>query len=297
MVHTVKYLLLGLLSLILFSCSIETFESQQTVREGVPVRLSISISDPDMITRNSGLTPSQEIKIDNMSVLIFNSSGSRVSFKYFDTNITANLQNLKGTSGNNMSIYLVANLSTTITNGTLPANFLKDVATVSELNNVLLYNQREDVMDNLRLVMTGSKSSITISDVGTTSLSIQLNYVAAKIKVCAVADLTNTSDFAGFSSWTVKSYANISYLLPQSTDAATPGTVGNFLNSGNYYTWNDSTFTISGKQIDGLYTVFYIFENRRGQTEIHSKLKRQEMLRQTPLRLSCKVTIIPLQQG
>lgn len=217
-----------------------------------------------MITRNSGLTPSQEIKIDNMSVLIFNSSGSRVSFKYFDTNITANLQNLKGTSGNNMSIYLVANLSTTITNGTLPANFLKDVATVSELNNVLLYNQREDVMDNLRLVMTGSKSSITISDVGTTSLSIQLNYVAAKIKVCAVADLTNTSDFAGFSSWTVKSYANISYLLPQSTDAATPGTVGNFLNSGNYYTWNDSTFTISGKQIDGLYTVFYIFENRRG---------------------------------
>lgn len=264
MVHTAKHLLLGLLLLTLFSCTEELMESPPVVSEGVPVRLSISVSDPSMDTRNSGLTPSQEAKIDNISILIFNSSGNVVSFKYFDTNITSNLHNIKGVSGNNMSVYLVANLSTTITNGTQPADFLKNVTTVSQLNNMLLYNQREDVMDNLHLVMTGSQSSVTVPAVGTTSLSIQLYYVAAKIKVCAVADLTNTSDFAGFSSWTVKSYANISHLLPQSTDAATPGTAGHFLNSGNYYTWNDTTFIVSGKQLDGLYTVFYIFENRRG---------------------------------
>lgn len=264
MVHTAKHLVFGLLFTTLFSCTKDTLDSESTVREGIPIQLSIAISDPNMVTRYTGLTPSQEAKIDNISVLIFNSSGNRVSFKYFDSNITSNLHKIKGVSGNNMSIYLVANISTTISNGTLPGDFLKNITTVSQLNDVLLYNQREDVIDNLHLVMTGAQTSLTIPDTGTTSVTIQLNYVAAKIRVCAVSDLTNTSDFAGFSSWTVKSYANISRLLPQSTDAATPGTAGHFLNSGNYYTWNDSTFTVSGKQLDGLYTVFYVFENRRG---------------------------------
>lgn len=123
MVHTAKHLVFGLLFTTLFSCTKDTLDSESTVRKGIPIQLSIAISDPNMVTRYTGLTPSQEAKIDNISVLIFNSSGNRVSFKYFDSNITSNLHKIKGVSGNNMSIYLVANLSTTISNGTLPGDF------------------------------------------------------------------------------------------------------------------------------------------------------------------------------
>lgn len=251
-----------ILSLILLSssCVQEDLVTEEQVKEGESVRISVNIDDANL-TR-SGLSPSQEAAINNVFVLVFDKTGTKVSQSYFSSNITSSLQNIATRSGNNMSVYVVANLSQQNTSSTTVSDFFNTIHTVSQLNQVLLYDLANDLNINRDLVMYGSVTGLTISPVGIQHVTVQLYYAVAKVTLYVVTALTNTSDSYNLTNWTVTNYPQRSYLFPQATDAGTSSS--DFGNSITSIAWVDTTLVINSVQTPAKYAFLYMYENRQG---------------------------------
>lgn len=253
------YIILSFL-LLLSSCKQSEVLSDDTVVEGEPLHISVNIDDA-VLTR-SGMSTSQEKAINNVFVMVFDKTGTKVSQSYFSGNITSSLSNVPTVSGTNMSIYVVANLSQQNTGALSVKHYFDSTYTVSELNQVMLQNLATDLNINRDLVMCGSLSGITIPSVGTKSVTISLQYIVAKVTLYVVKALTNTTDSYNLTNWTVTNYPQKSYLFPQATDAGT--SASDFGNSATSISWVDTTLVISGVSTPAQYAFLYMYENRRG---------------------------------
>lgn len=169
--------------LLMWSCVEDVLaDVEETVTEGEPVNISLRLDRSQMITR-SGLSPTQEKAMHSVFVLVFTSGGTKVSQTYLDSNITAGLSNIQTVSGNGMSIYVIANLSPENTGYNPVKNALDHVYTLSSLNSMLLYNLAIDLNINLDLAMYGVATNQTISSTTTKHLTVQMNYIAARVPI------------------------------------------------------------------------------------------------------------------
>lgn len=238
-------------------------DTPETVVEGEPVRISLQLDRSQMVTR-SGLSPSQEQAIHSVFVLVFNSSGTKVSQTYLNSNISAGLSNIQTVSGNGMSVFVIANLSTESTGYNPVSTALDHVYTLSSLNSMLLYNLAIDLNLNLDLAMYGMMTNQTISHTTTKHLTVQMNYIAARVTLYVVNSLTTAADSYALTDWTVQNYPLRSYMLPQSTDAVVPGNASHFANSVTSKSWVDTTLIINSVSTPAKYAFMYMYENRRG---------------------------------
>lgn len=250
--------------LLMWSCAEDVLvDAEETVTEGEPVKISLQLDRSQMITR-AGLSPTQEKAIHSVFVLVFNSGGTKVSQTYLDSNITAGLSNIQTVSGNGMSIYVIANLSPENTGYNPVKNALDHVYTLSSLNSMLLYNLAIDLNINLDLAMYGVATNQTISSTTTKHLTVQMNYIAARVTLYVVNSLTTTADSYALTDWTVQNYPLRSYILPQANDAVVPGTGAHYANSATSKAWVDTTLVINNVSTPAKYAFLYMYENRRG---------------------------------
>lgn len=248
-----------------FSCSQEDIEGKsiENVPEGQPIQISITLKDSEMTTR-SGLSPAQEQAINSVFILVFNSSGIKVSQTYLTSNIAAGLSNIQTQSGSGMSIYAFTNLSPQNT-GLLAATYVfNHVHTIAQLEAIKLYDLATDLNLNLDLVAYGSVTGKTLSPNANEQVTIPLHYATARVTLYVVTKLAIPTDAYSLTDWTVTNYPQYSNLLPQTTDAVVPGVTGAYGNSVTSIAWVDTTILISGVPTAAKYAFLYMYENRRG---------------------------------
>lgn len=256
----IYYIILPLILLFSSCTRDELIDDGGTVVEGEPVRISVSIDDA-VLTR-TGMSQSQEKAINNVFVMVFDKTGTKVSQSYFSSSITSNLTNVPTVSGTNMSVYVIANLSQQNTRASSVSGYFDNISTVSELNEIMLYDLADDLNVNRDLVMYGSVKGLTISHVATQNVSVTLKYAVAKVTLYVVTALKQPLDSYNLTNWTVVSYPQKSNLLPQTTDAGT--SASDFANSTTSIAWVDTTLMISGVSTPAKYAFLYMYENRRG---------------------------------
>lgn len=234
------------------------------VAEGEPVKINLRLDDA-ALTR-SGLSPAQETAVNNIFVLVFDKSGSKVSQDFFTSNITANLQNIATRSGNNMSIYVITNLSPQNTKLALVANTFDYVASIADLKLFNVYNLATDLNANLDLVAYGMLTGQTLDPNITTSITIPLHYVASRVTLYVTNALTISADSYDVTDWTVLNYPTHSYVIGQTADAVTPGVTADYANSVTSKAWVDTMIVFPGGStpVAAKYAFLYIYENRRG---------------------------------
>lgn len=259
--YSMKYVIGVLLVLFTISCMKEDPELlKNNTPEGLPAQLMVTIDPPQMT--KAGLNPQQEKAVTNAQVLVFNSSGQVVTNQFFSSvSAGSGIQSVKTSSGSNMSVYIVANISTENSNNT---SLFGNVRTLSDLNAVKVYNLGTDITNNKKLMMWGVVTGVTIPPAPqVATIPVNLNYVASKIRIHLIDDTPVNEDIS-WTDWQVQDPSRFSYLIPQASDAVNPANAGDFVSATAQFAWRDTVFTVGGVQKPGKYTIFYLYENRRG---------------------------------
>ena len=256
------FILFLLVSFSFLSCVDEDrLRDTSEVEEGIPTSIHIDLNRGDMQTRGNWLTPAEEKKVAYVQLLIFNSSGKIVSNQNFSSvNLQTGLQNVSTTSGRNMSIYLIANMSA------INANYIQifnNIRTVDDLNNLMVYTVGGDVELNRMLLMWGNTTADIPVVPNSVNVSVTLNYVLSKVHINLISDVPSGEQVT-WTDWKLQDFARFSYLIPRPTDAVNPSNASDFLTSTATFAWTDTTFVVGGVPKPGKCTVFYLFENRRG---------------------------------
>lgn len=240
------------------------------VVDGDQTSIALSLLQPKVdeswntATRSAGMTTVQEKAIARLDVLVFNSSGRLVSRTQLTNPSIASPIHFSTKSGSGMSVYAIANATAEAAGQTPPYDMLKTVSSLTDLQNLKIYNITSDIATSNTLVMYGSVTGVTINaNPSTNSISLPLAYAAAKSTVNIVSSLPSGQSFE-LIDWYVKSAANFSYLLPRSGDAVSAA--ADYSNtSATGSTWeNNSSILVDGVTRSGKSTVFYTYENRRG---------------------------------
>lgn len=235
--------------------------------EGRDTQMSIVIGDPgewNPITRGYELTPSQEQQIKSLEVLIFNSAQRLVSRTRID-NPTTMTNTIHTKSGSGMSVYVVTNSSLLINSSATPNDVLGNVTTVAQLKNIKITNLFTHISSNQSLPMCGAIENVTVNPTGPNTLTVPLNYVAAKITVNLRSSLPVGESFV-LDDWKLASLARYTYLFPRSVDVVDVAQDNDFVTQSSTNTWSDGTIDVAGVATPVKTTTFYIFENRRGVT-------------------------------
>lgn len=201
----------------LFSCANELIDEQkvQNVPEGLPVSISLSLEDNDFT--KSGFSSTQEKRLDSLAVLIFDGSGVKVAQSYYNSNIPMTITNIPAVSGNNMSVYVIANLTNQNT-GMNPARmFFDQLHSITDLNQMILSNLSGDLTQNRSLFMTGSATGLTFAPNSNANVPISLKFGVARVTLYVYSTLTG-GDTYNLSDWTVVNYPQKTYAFPQISD-------------------------------------------------------------------------------
>lgn len=259
----IKYM--AALSAVLLAWSCTRDDSDATTGsqtpEGLPAQMQIAI-DPGSLTKGTGLSGAQEKAVTSAQVLIFDRNGKIVTNKYFSAvSVAAGIQSVLTRSGTNMSVYVVTNITAINSNyGSLFAN----VQTIADMNAIRVYAIGSDVETNKQLMMWGVATGVTIPpSPQSATVPVALSYVACKVHVHMVEN-TPSGEHVSWVDWQVQNLSRFSYLIPQAADAVSPANASDYVAATATYAWTDTTFTVSGIRKPGKYTVFYLFENRRG---------------------------------
>lgn len=247
--------------LLVVSCMKMEPEPTPDVQEGQPALVRLTIG-ADALIKGAGLTAGEEKMVTSAQILIFNSAGKLVTSQYFPSVDPVNgIQSVVTSSGSNMKVYVVANLSAENSNFTAP---FANVQTLADLNAVKVYNIGGDVEINRRLMMWGAATGITIPPApASVTVPVTLAYVACKMRVHMVDD-TPDGESVRWADWQMQNLSRFSYLLPQSSDAVNPAGTSDYVALTSPFAWRDTTFVVNGISKPGQYTVFYLYENRRG---------------------------------
>lgn len=253
--------------LFLFSLLITTNSCTDEREDFLPeesqiARVKIEIAPSSMTTRSTGLTTQEEKNVESIQLLIFDRNGKIVTKKYFSqVNVQTGLNNVITRSGTGMSIYAIANITSVNTNST---NVIDSIHTISDLNNLAVYTTGGDMETNRKLLMWGNAVNITIPpSPATITIPVILNYIASKIHVNLINN-TPAGQQVSWTDWKLQNFPRRSYLIPRASDVVNPANSSDFLSSSSTFGWTDTTFVVGGVTKPGKSTVFYLFENRRG---------------------------------
>lgn len=215
-------------------------------------------------TRSYDLTPTEEQKIKSLEFLVFSSTGALVSRQRIE-NPSSNTNRISTRAGNGMSIYVVTNTTLTANASSTPTDVLGQVTTLNDLKNIKVTNLLVDVNNNRTLMMSGSAENVTIAPGSGNTISIPLNYIAAKVTVNIHQSLPLGETFE-LTDWRLGSLALYTYIFPRITDAVNPSNSSDFITQSAGSSWDDTTLVIDGANVAAKTTTFYVFENRRGTT-------------------------------
>lgn len=215
-------------------------------------------------TKAYELTPQEEAQIKSIEILVFNSSGALVSRQRIESPSTST-HRISTRAGNSMSIYVVTNTTLTVNASNSPIDVLGQVTTLDDLKNIKVTNLLVDASNNRTLVMSGSADNVTIAPGSGNTISIPLNYIAAKMTVNVVESLPLGETFE-LTDWRLGSLALYTYIFPRPTDAVNPSNGADFITQSVGSSWSDTTLVIDGANVAAKTTTFYVFENRRGTT-------------------------------
>lgn len=263
-----RILTYSLLTLALIGCR-QMLDLDQTppVDQGDALMdIVINRSTPDgewnEATRSYELTPTEEQQIKSIEFLVFNSAGALVSRERI-ANPASYSYRINTKAGANMSIYVVTNTTLTVNASGSPIDVLGQVTTLTDLQNIKITNLLSDAMTNRTMIMSGRIENQTILPGSGTSVTIPLNYVAAKITVNIRSTVPAPSTFE-LTDWKLGSLALYSYIFPRATDAVNPANPADFLTQSATNSWRDTILNYGGINFPTKTTTFYIFENRRG---------------------------------
>lgn len=253
-------ILLG--GILFFSCMDEEEFAAFEEEEGLPAWIDIDFSGGELQTKATGLTLAEERKVESINLFIFDRNGRIVTNKYFSVvDVEIGIQRVITTSGSNMSIYAIANL-TAVNVNYVPIQ--DNVRTVTDLTNLLVYTVGGDVEANRKILMWGVASGITIPPLeATITVPITLQYVASKVHVNLINNVP-AEEQVSWTDWKLLNYSRFSYLVPRSQDAVNPANASDYLSSTATFAWTDTTFVVNGASKPGKCAVFYLFENRQG---------------------------------
>lgn len=256
-----------LLMMVVIGCQKVDLNPYASVGEGdATIDVVVSQSAPDKswseATRSYELTPSEEQQIKSIEFLVFNSSGALVSRQRI-ANPASHSYRINTKAGANMSIYVVTNLTLTVNASGSPIDVLGQVTTLADLQNIKITNMLSSVVSTRTMIMSGLVENQTILPGSGTSVTIPLNFVAAKITVNIRSTVPAPSTFE-IADWKLGSLALYTYIFPRPTDAVNPANPADFLTQSATNLWKDTILNYGGVDFPVKTTTFYIFENRRG---------------------------------
>lgn len=269
---------------LLISCQSDELETLSTerVEEGLPAYVQLQISPSEAMSRSQGLNPSEESKLVNLYILIFNSNGLKVGYKAVSGPITDTytVPAFWTQSGNNMKVYAVANLTTAYTGTTAVSDIFTSISTLDQFKALKINAVGGDAETNRFIPKFGMNESVTIAPTNSlstpTDITIPLNYLMSKIRINVIAKLTTPTDEVSLVDWKLTDFPKKSYIYPNTTDAGDVSDPTSFGSSQTAFAWNDTTLVISGVSTPAKTTVVYLFENRRGTiTNTNPALKPQ----------------------
>lgn len=245
------------LAALLGSCVKEELLQGGNVVEGEPAMVTVSMKGAQMGSLARALTPEEEKEIKNIHVMIFDNKGNLVTNTHFNSN--ADNLNVKTTSGNGRTIFVVANgdAHTDIDND------LFKVTKLADLNNIVVAFGQHDLKrpKEKGLIMTGQTAVPVDIKPGSSTLAspIQLSYLSAKVTLKLI-DKTPSNQNVQVYSWDIVNAAGKAYLIEQtSKDAVDPTQPADFFTTANTY-----PFEVNDPATGTVSQVLYLFESRRG---------------------------------
>lgn len=244
-----------LLMLCLVGCTDELFDYDPCVPEGEPVELCLSFganrSSDAVVTRQTMPLLSDEAKVWNIYVFVFDSDGKKIYGHYFDeNNRKANTDNLdanswqvtipegdsekcegvikiKTVSKPGCSIYAVANLDNKMFN--LSPEMFELVQDVDELQTIVVSLNQQLVERSGVFPMTGLLENVnTGADINDTLHLVRLD---AKVRFWIKTGESSGIESFELENWQVFNVPENSYLLPRNNRAYANDAPGSYFNS------------------------------------------------------------------
>lgn len=224
----------AILAVIVVSCTEEPVQPGAE-EEGLPATIRLEVM-PDAATQAQ--TRVDENAINNLHVLLYNSSGELVAKNY----TTGSTVTLKTRSGSGYKIYAIANTG----NSTLFDGAVASTETKLQAMNTADLSSWDGLTTASHLVMMGSKTGVAIS-AGSSTLSGGISVVRLAAKVTLNIGVKSGSGIT-ITNYQVFSLPKQSRYVPGTTDGAT--------------SWiNGASTTVNGTSVD---KTFFMYENRRG---------------------------------
>lgn len=259
-------------------CQRSPLVEELTAQEGdaqIALKLNTTEIWEQVASKSYGLTPVQEKALKSIDILIFDASQRLVSRNRLEASAGLGLTHTIDTkSGSGMSIYVVANATLIANTSGAATDPLGRATFVDSLKNIKVANLLVDAATNQTLMMYGVAENVTINPAGGNTITIPLDYVAAKVTVNLYATLPVGQSFE-LVDWRIGSLPRYSYLFPKGLiDAGNPANAADFATQSTGNAWGDATIEVGGVATPVKTTTFYLFENRRGVvTNSDPKLK------------------------
>lgn len=256
--------------LILVSCTSEELNSSSYFTEGEAVTITLKFDVPQISITTRATSPlTDEYKVNNLYVFVFNADGSKASGQHFDykdlqekqengvngATQTQGYIRIKTVSGKKKQIYGIANINNSMMN--LTETELQGINHLSELKKLTARLKQQTTSRGTSFLMSGTTDSpIDIPHAASTETpvaSIWLQRVDAKVTF-----KIKTADGVTFTprEWKVVNASQLVSVIPGDSDPESADDEnGYFETAGNNFEGENEEF---GKTFS-----FYILENRK----------------------------------
>lgn len=261
-----KLILLFIALIFVSGCKDALYDDLTGPEEGLPaeITLSLSVSDNETVTRAVS-SDTEERKLYNLYVLIFDADGKRSTGQYIEFGETPERINLITRSGRNKHIYGVANIGRDMM--AVTASMLDEVTDENQLKDLDAALMQQSLSRGTNFLMTGfiekdgAIAGIDIPEgISTTPIGeIQLRRVDSKItfRITTPAGVTFIP-----ASWRVLKLPQMVSLFPQDANR--------FPEATDYFTSDWKRFEGENTDWEGRTFAFYTLENKQ------TALKRAE---------------------
>ncbi len=222
------------------------------------VRISLNASAHTPI-KSGGLSSADEQRMDNLHVIIFNSSGKAVTNRYYGT-VIGNSLTIDTRSGNGHTIFVLCNMGSTATEREDMefSNSLLRVANRAELASmVATLSDSGDLFERQAgLISIGESAPVNVQPGTGNTLDIELSFLSSRIDLVVKDETPAGSSFVAYG-WDIVNLPRKSFILQGAADATDPNISTDFITTASKFAFNED---VSGDRT----TSFYMFENRRG---------------------------------
>lgn len=257
---TIRIISALLCVILLFSSCTEEELVSGKVAEGEPVIVSLNMSMATMGSARTtrAMTPEQESVINDVRIMVFNGTRRLITNNKYKGNSTK--FSFKTYSGNNMSIYIIANAPEEVDQKMQKISTLDDLRNTMDTDIALRSGPDNNTTP---LMMTGELTSVNISPVAhSIPDKIELKFVAAKLTMI-VKDETGDDETITILGWDLVDVPNNTYLFSNAKDA-NKVLAENGGDKNSYWLTTDAAYPFEDVKEKESQQVIYLPENRRG---------------------------------